>query len=64
MAMETSLGHLKNHVSYPADKAGLVAACNNMADLPAEDREWFANKLPEGNYENPEDVVAALLAKL
>lgn len=57
------LGHLKNHVNYPASRSQVVAACNDMSDAPAEDRDWVTKNLPEGNYRTPAEVVTALLAK-
>lgn len=62
--LATELDHLKNHVTYPADKAAVVAACNGMADVPKDDSAWFAENLPEGNYGNAEDVMRALLARV
>ncbi len=61
---ETSLEHLKNHIEYPASREQVVAACNNMSDVPADDRDWFSNNLPEGTYSNPEEVLSAILEKL
>jgi hypothetical protein len=57
------LGHLKNHVTYPASRSQVVAACSDMSDLPAEDRDWVAKNLPEGNYRTPAEVMTALLAR-
>jgi len=62
--LATELDHLKNHVTYPANKAAVVAACNGMADAPKEDSAWFAKNLPDGNYRNAEDVMRALLARV
>ncbi|MGH2637781.1 MAG: hypothetical protein ACRDF4_00600 [Rhabdochlamydiaceae bacterium] len=62
--LETELGHLKNHVDYPASTKQINAACNNMSDLPQADRSWFQTSLPEGNYKNPDEVVSALLKKV
>ncbi len=59
--MQTSLEHLKNHVTYPTDKAGVVAACNNMQDVEATDREWFSKTLPDGNYDGAGAVLNALV---
>ncbi len=61
--LASELGHLKNHVKYPTNKKDLVATCNNMMDVPAADRDWFAKSVPEGNYKNPEEVLKVLLAK-
>lgn len=62
--LASELGHLKNHVMYPADRKAVVAACNGFSDAPKEDREWFAQALPEGKYSNAGDVMRALLAKV
>jgi len=61
---KTNLEHLKHHVKYPTDKKGLVAACNNMMDVPEGDRAWMTKTIPEGTYRGPEDVMKALLAKV
>lgn len=52
--------HLKEHMTYPANKAQLVAACNNMSDFSEEDKKSFAEKLPEGNYNSADEVIQAL----
>jgi len=57
------LGHLKNHVTYPASRSQVVAACNDMSDVPTEDKDWVTKNLPEGNYRTPAEVVTALLAR-
>lgn len=62
--MKSNLEHLKNHVPYPTDKAGVVSACNNMMDVPEEDRTWFESALPEGKYENAEGVIKAVLENI
>jgi hypothetical protein len=58
------LGHLKNHVSYPASRAQVVAACNNMSHIETSNRDWFVKSLPEGNYKSPSEVISALLTKV
>ncbi len=62
--MKTNLEHLKNHVKYPTDQKGVLAACTNMMDVPDADRAWFTKTLPEGKYKGPEDVMRALIAKV
>lgn len=62
--LATELGHLKSHVQYPADRAGVIAACNQMSDAPHDDAEWVAKALPEGTYRSANDVLAALLTKV
>jgi hypothetical protein len=58
--LAAELGHLKNHVTYPANRGQVVSACNNMSDTPAEDRDWFSQNLAEGTYRNAEEVMSAL----
>lgn len=55
-----AMDHLKNHQKYPADKAGLLAECDSLSDFSAEDKQWFANHLPEGMYNSADDVMKAL----
>jgi len=62
--LATELSHLKSHVKYPANRAQVVAACNQMHDLPDDDAQWFTKALPEGNYRSANDVLAALLTKV
>lgn len=62
--LKDSLEHLVKHVPYPTDKAGVIAACNNMSDMESSDREWFNSTLPDGNYGNAGDVVNALIPKV
>jgi hypothetical protein len=52
--------HLKKHQKYPATKAELVAECQNLSDFSAEDKAWFADNLPEGTYNNADEVLKAL----
>lgn len=58
------LGHLKTHVSYPATRAQVVAACNNNQHADRDDAEWIAKALPEGTYRGANEVLNALLAKV
>ena len=62
--LSVGLGHLKNDVTYPSNRAGVLAACNNMSDVEPEDRDWITKALPEGNYRGANEVVTALLAKV
>lgn len=55
-----AIDHLKNDQKYPADKAQLVAECNNLSDFSEEDKKEFMEKLPEGTYNSADDVVRAL----
>lgn len=52
--------HLKAHQKYPASKAELVETCGKLADFSAEDKQWFADALPEGTYNSAAEVTKAL----
>lgn len=59
--MMGAMDHLKTHMDkWPATKAELVAACNNLSDFTPEDKKEFETNLPEGTYNTPEDVAKAL----
>ena len=57
---EGAMEHLKAHQSYPATKADLVAACNNLSDFSEEDKREFESSLPEGTYNSADEVAKAL----
>jgi len=61
--LQEELGHIKNHVKYPASRQQVVEACNNMSDVPSQDKDWVSKSLPEQTYRAPEDVVNALMKK-
>ncbi len=52
--------HIREHMDYPGTKADLVARCNDMSDVPAEEREWFIANLPDGTYNSADEVLQAL----
>ena len=58
------LGHIKNHIMYPATRAQVVAACNNMSHIDSANREWVSKNLPEGTYKAPTEIMNALLTKV
>ncbi len=62
-SLAEELGHLKTHVSYPASKAQILAACKGMHEGRSSDEEWMAKVLPEATYRNPTEVMAALIQK-
>lgn len=57
---QQAMDHLKNHQTYPANKAQLVAQCNNLSDFAPEDKQWFENNLPEGTYNSADEITKAL----
>lgn len=58
--MQGAVDHFKTHQKYPATKAQLVAECNNLSDFDADDKKWFMDTLPEGNYNSAEEVMKAV----
>ncbi len=62
--LKSELEHIKHHIKYLANKTQVVAACNNMTDVPSADKEFVTKSLPESNFKGPEDVVRALLNKV
>src|SRR5438067_11583908 len=62
--LKTELEHIKHHIKYPANKTQVMAACNNMSDVPTIDKDFVAKSLPESNYKGPEDGVKAILNKV
>ena len=61
--MENSSGaidHLRDHQTYPATKADLVAACNSLSDFSEGDKKEFESGLPERTYNSAEEVMEAL----
>ncbi|KKU81105.1 hypothetical protein A2971_05270 [Candidatus Gottesmanbacteria bacterium RIFCSPLOWO2_01_FULL_46_21] len=55
-----AMDHLKNHQKYPADRAALLAECDNLSDFSPEDKKWFADHLPERMYNSADEVTIAL----
>jgi hypothetical protein len=58
--IESAKTHLSTHVTYPATKEAMIAACNNMSDFSDSDKQEFAAALPAGNYNSADEVIAAL----
>lgn len=54
------LAHINDHVNYPTTKKALAEACNNMMDITEEDKKLFTEKLTDGEYKTPNDVINAL----
>jgi len=55
-----AIGHLRDHQTYPATKADLVAACNSLSDFSEEDKREFESSLPERTYNSAGEVMEAL----
>ena len=52
--------HLREHVSYPATRDTLLAACADTGEFSPAERQWASDNLPEGSYATAADVEKAL----
>ena len=57
---EKIIEHIKTHQNYPATKAELVAACNNLMDFTDDEKKAFASTLPDKTFGSAQDVITAL----
>ena len=55
-----AIKHLKDHQIYPANKADLIASCNELSDFSESDKKWFSKNLPDGKYNSANEVIKAL----
>ncbi len=55
--MKDMMTHLKEHQTYPATKAELVANCNQLEDFSKEDKEWFEKSLENRTYRSADEVM-------
>jgi len=58
--VEGTIKHLKEDQVYPATKADLVAACNELSDFSESDKKSFMENLPDKTYNSAEEVMEAL----
>ena len=53
--------HIQEHIhKWPATKDEIAEACNKMDDVSDEERMLFNDKLPDGTYNSPDEVLMAL----
>ncbi len=53
--------HLMEHIEkWPASKVDIVAACNQMSDVPEDEKKKFQEMLPDKSYQNSEEVFQAM----
>jgi hemoglobin len=52
--------YLAANVTYPVTRSELVAACKDVAGFSADEKTWFAAKLPEGTYRSAKEVAQAI----
>ena len=53
--------HLEGHITWPATKEQIIAACNDSSDIPADVKTDVQSNLPDGTYNSPEEVKSALV---
>src|SRR5882724_11316339 len=53
---QKSLTHFKEHVSYPATRQQILAACAQTKEFGEAEKQWIADNLPEGSYANADAV--------
>ena len=58
--MQELMKHFDSDVTYPATKEDIVKACNDMSDVPEDDKKWVMEKLPDGTYQNADEVKMAM----
>lgn len=52
-----ALEHLTSHITYPATKEQIIAACENMGHLSEDDRKVITDGLADGKeYGSVEEV--------
>ena len=52
--------HLKQHQTYPATRAELLASCQGLMEFKDGEKAWFAAHLPEGTYKSAAEVLKTL----
>lgn len=57
---EATKKHLAEHVTYPATREQILAACAQTPEFTTGEKRWFSDNLPEGTYESADKVVGAL----
>jgi hypothetical protein len=55
--------HLKQHQTYPATRAELLASCQSLVDFSDAEKQWFAAHLPAGTYKSADEVLKAVFKK-
>jgi hypothetical protein len=61
--MKRVQAHLKDHQTYPATRAELLASCQGLMEFNDGEKAWFAAHLPEGTYNSSAEVLKALRSK-
>ncbi len=57
---EAAIDHLKKHVTYPATRQEILAACATTTEFTGGENAWFSTALPEGTYKTADEVIQAM----
>lgn len=52
--------HAMDHITYPATREQVLAACAQTPEFSAGEKKWISDKLPEGTYNSSDEVLKAL----
>jgi hypothetical protein len=52
--------HLREHIKYPASRAGVLAACADTPEFSGEEKKWLTENLPDRTYGSADEVAVAL----
>jgi hypothetical protein len=52
--------HFEKHVTYPATRSAILAACANTPEFSEAEKRWFEQKLPDREYKSADEVIAVL----
>jgi hypothetical protein len=52
--------HLREHVTYPATRADVLAACASTPEFTAGEKKWAAQTIPDRTFASADDLIAAI----
>jgi hypothetical protein len=52
--------HFAKHVTYPASRNTILAACASTNEFSESEKRWFEQKLPDREYKSADEVIAVL----
>jgi hypothetical protein len=52
--------HFEKHVTYPATRSAILAACATTPEFSEAEKHWFEQKLPDREYKSADEVIAVL----
>ena len=52
--------HFKEHVTYPASRAAVLAACANTPEFSMGEKKWISDNLPDKSFASAEEIATAL----